>query len=138
MRLTAKEKIKELSTLKKYNVLMTDNNYIELKLGQLEDIEEELGVELITLFKALKDGIWTKGGYLWGRLMKEPIFIERPEIGMRSLYEETDENYMPIVEDKNVMCIYTYAYENAVYITRIKDYGKTWALTREELENEKD
>lgn len=47
-RLTAKEKIKELSTLKKHNVLMTDNDYKELKLGQLENIEEELGIRLIT------------------------------------------------------------------------------------------
>lgn len=28
------------------------------KLGQLEDIEEEVGVDLVTLFKALKDGIY--------------------------------------------------------------------------------
>ena len=27
------------------------------KLGQLEDIEEELGIDLITLFKILRDGI---------------------------------------------------------------------------------
>ena len=43
MRLTDKDKIKELATLQKNNVLMTDNNYKELKLGQLENIEEELG-----------------------------------------------------------------------------------------------
>lgn len=30
------------------------------KLGQLEDIEEELGIYLITLFKALKNGIYCK------------------------------------------------------------------------------
>lgn len=28
------------------------------KLGQLEDIEEELGIDLITLFKALQNDIW--------------------------------------------------------------------------------
>ena len=27
-------------------------------IGELEDIEEELGIDLITLFKALKKGIW--------------------------------------------------------------------------------
>lgn len=31
------------------------------KLGQYEDIEEELGIELLTLFKALKQQtVWTK------------------------------------------------------------------------------
>ena len=30
------------------------------KLGQLEDIEEELGIDLITLFKALKNGVYHK------------------------------------------------------------------------------
>lgn len=62
MRLTKKEKIKELTTLKEHNVLMTDNDYKELKLGQLEDIEErlkkykELGINgLIDLFDNLTD-----------------------------------------------------------------------------------
>ena len=31
---------------------------LKLKLGQYEDLEEELGIDLLTLFKALKDGIW--------------------------------------------------------------------------------
>ena len=36
------------------------------KLGQLEDIEEELGIDLITLFKALKNGIKDyDGGSKW-------------------------------------------------------------------------
>ena len=30
----------------------------ELKLGQLEDIEEELGIDLLTLFKALKEPVY--------------------------------------------------------------------------------
>ena len=42
----------------KYGV--TDIRYMEIKLGQLEDIEEELGIDLITLIKALKNGIWLK------------------------------------------------------------------------------
>lgn len=33
---------------------------LKLKLGQYEDIEEELGIDLLTLFKALKDGIYLK------------------------------------------------------------------------------
>ena len=41
MRLTEKDTVKELLTLKKNKVLMTNNDYKELKLGQLEDIEEK-------------------------------------------------------------------------------------------------
>ena len=33
MRLTDKNKIKELTTLQNNNILMTENNYKELKLG---------------------------------------------------------------------------------------------------------
>ena len=33
---------------------------VEQKLGQLEDIEEEQGIDLITLFKALSCGAWEK------------------------------------------------------------------------------
>lgn len=45
MRLTDKNKIKELATLEKNKVLMTDADYKELKLGQLEDIMEKYGIE---------------------------------------------------------------------------------------------
>ena len=40
----------------------TKGNYYDLihKLGQLEDIEEENGIELTTLFKVLKDGFYIK------------------------------------------------------------------------------
>lgn len=104
------------------------------KLGKLEDIEEELGIDLITLFKAIKNGIWTKAGWYSNILEKEPVFVNRPEIGMCSTYGECDENFIPTFEDKNVMCIYTYDYEIMVRQSRLKDYGKTWALTKEELE----
>ena len=30
------------------------------KLGQIEDLEEALGIDLLTLFKALMDGVWCK------------------------------------------------------------------------------
>ena len=46
-----KENLSANEGIKKIQVLGTN------KLGKLEDIEEELGIDLITLFKALKDGI---------------------------------------------------------------------------------
>ena len=60
MRLTDKYKIKELETLQKHKVLITYNDYKELKLGKLENIEEKLGIELTILFEALINGIWIK------------------------------------------------------------------------------
>ena len=80
------------------------------KLGKLEDIETELGIPLEVLFKALKEGIWTSG------------------------YEKRDgrkiwlRNYdgKVILEVSNRFCFDVYY---------PKDYGVTWALTREELEN---
>lgn len=38
----------------------------ENKLGQLEDLEEDLGADLITIFKALKNGIYIRDhlGYI--------------------------------------------------------------------------
>ena len=54
MRLTNKNKIKELLSYQKNNVLMTDNEHKELKLGQLEDIEDELGISLVVYFKLFK------------------------------------------------------------------------------------
>ena len=79
---------------------------IYLKLKSLEDIEEELGIDLITLFTALKYGIYKKGrNSLKGLILysKMPMF---------SFYHKTIDAEL------------------------IEDYGKTWALTKEELENE--
>ncbi len=106
MRLTKKDKVKELLSYQKNKVLMTDNEQKELKLGQLEDIEEELGIDLITLFKALKSGVYYK---------------------YKDMGVEKISKLRPITIHKNtIVCDYhTYKY--------FKDYGKTWALTKEEL-----
>ena len=88
------------------------------KLSKLEDIEEELGIPLEVLFKALKDGIYC--------VRKED---ERPYI---YFYEKLklvpyDNNYLLSVYDED--------YEEN-FVRNLKDYGKTWALTREELEDD--
>lgn len=81
----------------------------------LEDIEDELGIDLITLFKALKNGIYKK---------------ENEEIKYIS------PNYL--VFDNKYLFEYEYCTCRAktkakVYPYSLKKYGKTWALTREEL-----
>ena len=70
------------------------------KLGQLEDIEEELGIDLVTLINALKNGIY-------GKIGNKIEHILAPHLSW---------------------------YCQEIYIFKIKDYGKTWALTKEELE----
>lgn len=80
------------------------------KLGEHEDIEEKLGIDLITLFKALTDGIWFKYDS-----SKPIIFVEPYDV------YPTKGSYLRIFNSE---------------ILEFKDYGKAWALTREELENE--
>ena len=97
------------------------------KLGQLEDIEEENGLDLITLFKALKDGFYIKYNdkivhifpdkhitiNFWYKTINvfiPPKFFIDCKKGADYLSETIDEEYW------------------------FKDYGETWALTREELE----
>lgn len=82
------------------------------KLGQLEDIEEELGIDLVTLFKALKDGFYR---YRPTAINNVICFIAKPKVNMKQ------------------KC-FTYGSYGKSYF---KDYGKTWALTKEELKDEK-
>ena len=74
----------------------------ENKLGQLEDIEEELGIDLITLFKAMKNGFYDKHFH-----------------------------YGSAVINNGYICYY---FDESGIRYKLKDYGKTWALTKEELE----
>ena len=96
MRLTRKVDLEELG----FDYIVDKNqesaNY---KLGQLEDTEDELGVDLLTLFKALKNGIYGKVGN----------------------------------KIEHILAPHLSWYNREIYIFKIKDYGKTWALTKEEL-----
>lgn len=75
------------------------------KLHDLEDIEDELGTDLITLYKAFKNGIWRKmfGGGI--------IHYESNQISVYIDHIDTDSG-------------------KELYLF---DYGKEWALTKEEL-----
>ena len=103
----------------------TQANYYDLveKLGQLEDIEEEFGINLITLFKALKNGIYYKYLELDGKTYSDEIYFEEPEhlsIGLKGL-----------------ICAYTDCFgDDLRYDYKYKDCHIAWALTKEELENE--
>lgn len=86
------------------------------KLGQLEDIEDELGISLITLFKALKNGIWVKN---------------REDNIIRHLCTKLGYQVCGSLSLGGIAFEDTYYNE---YYYSYEDYGKIWALTKEELE----
>ena len=88
------------------------------KLADLEDIEDELGIDLTTLFKALKNGCFAKETFDYmGRKQTQIIFTEFTQL----YYADDLDDYLIHIRARDYY---------------LKDYGKTWALTKEELENE--
>lgn len=121
-----KEFEKQKSEFKNPNI--TENDIMKLaeksqdskriqKLGQYEDIEEELGIDLVTLIKVL-DAVLRKE-YLWTKYNDKLCATNDVFFGD---------------EYNGVLFIYFY-WNNGKHLTfELKDYGKTWALTKEELE----
>ena len=118
----------------------SDNQYkANQKLGQLEDIEEELGFSLIDLFT--KKSVFAKNqeGEIYEYEFGSVTNIEKTEHpdGRGGTYfrhdSYTDETYLDLKEK----CIrITSIWDNDVMGSEehyFKNYGKTWALTREEL-----
>lgn len=106
MRLTEKD-----GTLKLESIADNKWNKAITKLGQLEDIEEELGIDLITLFKALKNGFWYKKENTIVYVSKNDYLLSSGAI-----------HYV----GKGLIFAGLFLYN--------KDYGKTWSLEKEELE----
>ena len=112
--MTSKEALTQLSNMAS-PYYWRSKNQLELieiveqdldRLEKLEDLEEELGIDLLMLFKAFKDGIYSRDyGYL---LVEHFVLKHEKQLHCKPLR---------IVE----------------YRFALKDYGKTWALTREEL-----
>lgn len=92
---------------------------VEKKLGQLEDIEEELGIELVVLFKALYEGVYVINVYE-NIIFVEPILSFNKEKSTNLYVLDGITSFPP-----NKLC--------ESYFYYFKDYGKTWALTKEEL-----
>ena len=80
------------------------------KLGELEDIEDELGIDLLTLIKAFRGGIYVK-------IDGEIDYIQ----------------YVSIFKKRKWHLYSSSTFWGKYEICLVKDYGKTWALTREEL-----
>lgn len=112
-RLTKKNENILTNDIEKYITNPFDQIKVNNKLGQLEDVEEELGIDLVTLFKALENGCYFKYNNLIYFCPSKEIRIGYKTIDFYSVYIAL-----------NGICCSLY------------NYGKTWALTREELENE--
>ena len=93
-----------------------DSNACVDKLGELEDIEEEIGIELTTLFKALKYGVYYYTSQ--NQLTHDYVW----------LYD----NYVSAsVRDKLSYSLLTCFQKQ---ILSFEDYGVTWSLYMENLE----
>ncbi len=99
------------------NYVNTDLTIAIDKLGQLEDIEEELGIDLLTLLKVW-EAVITRD-YFWVKYNNELAKTDDIEIG----------------DYKNgLLFIYFYWSNGKHLVLHLKDYGKTYALTKRELE----
>lgn len=82
-------------------------------IGEYEELEEELGISLVILLKAKK--VYFK--YFSGDEIKESYRVH---------FDIT----------RNILIVYEYPEDEFGNGFSLKEYGKTWALTREELEDE--
>lgn len=89
----------------------TKTNYYDLvsKLGEREDIEEEFGIDLPTLFKAFRNGIYAKAG-------REIVFVRYIGIFKRRKWHLFSADAL----GKYEICL-------------VREYGKKWALTKRGL-----
>ena len=86
-----------------------------VKLKSLEDLEEEIGVDFITLVKILKDGVYINNGGIVG------------EIG--NIYKEQVKS----IEHWPVWGFTAGDDDEMKTLCAFKDRGKTWALSKEEF-----
>lgn len=95
------------------NKLIGDVDDVIQKLEQISKLEEELGIPLEVLFKALKNGIWV--------------------INKEYVYDGYHIEVVLIGDKYNQFLLQDFDYN----IWELKDYGKTWGLTKEELDDRK-
>ena len=96
---------------------------IYCKLQDLEDLEEDIGMSLLTLFRILKHGqIICKF-----RPIEDPKKILLLSRKIKDLYYDGCYYMLGVYEDGDDGYIINFDY---VYI---KDYGVTWGITKEEL-----
>ena len=126
-RLTKKAQfVRNLITGKEIKYISNESDQMCVdKLGALEDIEEELGIDLITLFKALKDGIDVYYEYEERYQFHNNLRLEYHKTlgwGLVDIFGSICRNDMPMKLDMEF-------YE-------LKEYQKTWFLKEDRCEEE--
>ena len=112
--------------LKDYDYQLIENAVD--KLGELEDIEDKLGIDFLTLFKAIHKGVWAKNSRQGIHFISHITWLcEVSEIKQLDGTTKLTPFY-----GFNVWRGNNQDEDDTMY--RIEDYGKTWALTKEELE----
>ena len=100
------------------NINSTDD--LKYKLGELEDIEEELGIDLKVYHKLMN-----------------MLYCGEPNIlYIKDKDKIVQVGILEIDYCKKKIIFYKDKSYNEDYVYGFIQYGKTWALTREELENE--
>ena len=89
------------------------------ELCEYKTIEEELGIDLITLFSALKNGVYYFA--YDGQLIHDYVSLINNYIDA-GVHDKLSYSFMTFLEKRTLL---------------FTDYGKTWALTKEELESSK-
>ena len=89
------------------------------RLEEYRKFEEELDIDLITLFKALKNGIYYFA--YDGQLVHDYVSLINNYIDAGA-HDKLSYSFMTLLEKQ---------------ILLFADYSKTWALTKEELESSK-
>lgn len=85
------------------------------KLGELEDIEEELSIELDVIFSALKHGVYYFDEQ--GQLIHDYVYLTS--------------NFMDVgVHEKLSFSFLTYSTRQTLLF---EDYGKTWSVNKKVL-----
>lgn len=116
-------------------------NIVLTKLKHFEDIEDEIGIDLITLFKALRNGFYykNKDGNIYYSAYRF-IIVGTSFVKTKPCYQvkttTLDSCYYGDVEPfLEVEQAHYWSWTTHEHV-EFKDYGKTWALTKEELEEE--
>lgn len=117
-----------------------------LKLKDYEDIDEKVGMEYPILIEALENGFWFKAECSF----MKPEELERFKWKNSNLYdEEHNLIFCPgltmdeanVIYPKASLSVMTLDGKKTYFLSMLnaavllRDYGKTWALTKEGLEN---
>ena len=112
----------------KYDLVGESDDNVELfikncgeildKFGQLEDIEDELELDLVTFIRCLK--LLDRDEFVY--VYRSDDLIYSAITPVQFLVDVTNKEFIELRREKG--------YEQHL---KFKDYGKTWALTKEEL-----